>query len=348
MRLDVGDNLVHRGERQTDVGVRRAVVDGDAASITVLQGSAGENDVRHEAGRFVGFFRRQQVVFAAVQHLRRLVDVQNRAAHGVHEAIAGGRDAVVEQQPAFGRFDGGSAAANLDGFPPVAAAAHHMAMVSPILHVGRFGDENITERRVAGVRRAGQKLKLAVHLAREQDGVAVEGDEGVLDAREGFEVLRLRHADGSTVEVGAPNDVVGVIHLHQTRVIGVVRHFRVAVVIHKGHFFALDVPVNAVLGMSEVDIRDAVDLLAAQNGNVAILPRHNGGVEDAGNFRRGIAPHDGVLAVTPDGGGKLVVSRLLLPRNVGKGGDIEHLDSHVYIPLSWLFNGKQLLSGISE
>lgn len=223
-----------------------------------------------------------------------------------------------------------------------------MAMVSPVLHVGRFGDENITEGRVAGVGRAGQELKLAVHLAREQDGVAVEGDEGVLDAREGLEVLRLRHADGSTVEVGAPNDVVGVIHLHQTRVIGVVRHFRVAVVIHKGHFFALDVPVNAVLGMSEVDIWDAVDLLTAQNGNVAILPRHNGRVEDAGNFRRGIAPHDGVLAVTPDGGGKLVVSRLLLPRNVGKGGDVEHLDSHVYIPLSWLFNGKRLLSGISE
>ena len=36
VRLDVGDNLVHRGERQTDVGVRRTVVDGDATGIAVL------------------------------------------------------------------------------------------------------------------------------------------------------------------------------------------------------------------------------------------------------------------------------------------------------------------------
>ena len=88
--FDVVDDGVHGGEGQADVGIRRAVVDGDAAGVSILQGGTGEDHIGHEAADFIGFFRREQVVGAAVEHLAGFIDIQDGAAHGIDKAITGG------------------------------------------------------------------------------------------------------------------------------------------------------------------------------------------------------------------------------------------------------------------
>ena len=77
--LHVVEHLVHLAEGDGRVGVGGAVVDGDASRRGVVDGRAGEEDVGHEAGRLVGLLRRQQVVAAAVEHLRRVLEVEEAA-----------------------------------------------------------------------------------------------------------------------------------------------------------------------------------------------------------------------------------------------------------------------------
>ena len=199
--LDVVHHFIHGGEGQADVAVGAAIVQGDAAGVGILQGGAGEADVGHEAALLVVLLRREQEVAAAVQHFAGLVTVQDGAADGVHETIAGAGDAVVEQQPALAGLNGSSTAADLDTFPPVGAFAHHMAVTAPDLHIRTLAQEDITKGGVARVRRTAQQGVHAVDLAGEEHRIAVEGDERVLDADEFLEIGGLGDANGCTVEV---------------------------------------------------------------------------------------------------------------------------------------------------
>src|SRR5665647_3188067 len=64
------------------------------------------------------------------------------------------------------------AGADRERLPPGVARAHHAAVVTPVLEVRALRDEDVTERRVAGVRRAREQHELAVDLAREEHAVA--------------------------------------------------------------------------------------------------------------------------------------------------------------------------------
>ena len=197
-------------------------------------------------------------------------------------------------------------------------------MLSPVDHVGRLGEEDVAKGGVAGVGGAGEHHVVAVDLAGEEHRVAVEGDEGVLDAHEGLEVLGLGHADGRAVEVRAPHDVVGVLHLDQAGVVGVAGHEGLAVFIHEGDLVLVDVPVDGVLGVAHVDVRDAVGLLAAQHRHKAVAVGSHGAVEDAGHALAGVAVDDGVAAVSPERG---VDHRcgLFFPGDVGEGRTGQYL-----------------------
>ena len=67
-----------------------------------------------------------------------------------------------------------------------------MAVPAPIDHVRRFGQEDVAKGRVPAVRGAREHEVFAVDLAREEDRVAVKGNEGILHADKGLEVLRAR------------------------------------------------------------------------------------------------------------------------------------------------------------
>ena len=199
-----------------------------------------------------------------------------------------------------------------------------MAVTAPELHIRALAQEDVTERRVAAVRGAAQQGVHAVDLPGEQHCVAVEGDKGVLDADKGLEVGGLGDADGRTVEVLTPDDVVGVLHLHQTGIVGVHRHKWLALFVDKGNLVLIKGPVDAILAASQIDVGDAVDLLTTEHADELALVGHHGAVEDAGYPFHRIAVDDGVLAVPPHRSGN--VSGLFLPWNVGQG-----VAEHFYI-----------------
>src|SRR6188508_837298 len=74
--------------READDRVRSAVVDRDAVELPIDEGGARKDDVRHVADLLVRHLRRKQVVAAASQDVPRLVEVEERRPHRVHEAVA--------------------------------------------------------------------------------------------------------------------------------------------------------------------------------------------------------------------------------------------------------------------
>ena len=205
-----------------------------------------------------------------------------------------------------------------------------MAVAAPVFHIRAFADIDVTEGRVAGVGGTGQQLELAVDLAGEEHRVAVEGQEGVFHSGESLEIGGLGHADGSAVGILAPDDVIGVLHLYQARVIGVGRHEGVPCLVDELNLFVFDVPVDGVLAAAQVDIGDAVGLLATEHADISALIGHNGGVEDAGHAGDGIAADDRVFGVAPQGGG--AVCGFVLPGNVGQSIAVEFDSVHNRIP----------------
>ena len=191
-----------------------------------------------------------------------------------------------------------------------------MAVTTPELHIRALAQEDVTKGRVAAVRGAAQQGVQAVDLPGEEHGVAVEGDEGVLDADKGLEVGGFGDADGRTVEVLTPDDVVGILYLHQTGIVGVHRHKRLALFVDEGDLVLAKVPVDAVLAASQIDVGDAVDLLPAEHTDELALVGDDRTVEDAGYPFHRIAVDDGVLAVPPHRGGN--IGRLFLPGDVGQ------------------------------
>ena len=82
--------------------------------------------------------------------------------------------------------------------------------------------------------------------------------------------------------------------------------------------------MDGVAGIAHVDVRDAVDLLAAQDRDKAVPKGRHGAVEDARHALYGVAVDDGVAAEAPnrgvdDGGG------LVLPGDVGQGAASQDL-----------------------
>ena len=334
MFFNVGNDFVRPRECQCHGGIGSAVIDGDVAGRGVLKRCAGEADVGHEARGFVAFLWRQKEVFASVQHLRGLIDIQYRAAEGIHKAVAGAGDAVVEQQPPFVRLDGRRAASDFDALPPIARAAHHMPVLSPEREVRALAQEDVAKRRVSAVRGTGQHGVVAADLAREQHRVAVKGDVGIFQTRKGLEVPRFRHADGRAVEVLAPDEIVGILHLYETRVIGVQRHGGISALIDKGNFVRQHVPVDAVAAFAQIDVRDAVILLSAQHGNKAVLPWADGTVENTAHASGRISADNGVFAIAPDGQVMIVVRGTLLPGDIGQIRGVQNVDCHaLFLPL---------------
>ena len=114
--------------------VKAAVIDGDAAGIGVRERGAGENDVGHVAHALIVAVGREDIILRAGDDLPRLLKIQQGTAHAVNKAVAGGDDAVINQQPAFVRLNRHGARADFGGLPCGGVAldgSHHVAVLAP-------------------------------------------------------------------------------------------------------------------------------------------------------------------------------------------------------------------------
>ena len=185
---------------------------------------------------------------------------------------------------------------------------------------------------MAGVGRAGEHDKIAVDFSREKNSVAVEGQEGVVQPGEGFEILSFGQTDGCAVKVGAPHDIIRVFHLDQTRVIGIAWHEGLAVFIHKLNLVFVKIPVNAVLAAAKVNKRNAVRLLAAEHADKSSFIRNDGGVENARYAGDRIAVDDGVFAVAPERAVGYFAAGFVLPGHFFRNGRENLILGHSFSP----------------
>ena len=192
-----------------------------------------------------------------------------------------------------------------------------MPVLAPVHHVGTLAQEDIAERGMAAVGRAGQHHEIAVNLAGEQHCIPVKGNKGVLQPYKLLEVSGLGHTDGSPIEILAPDDIIGVLHLHQPGVIGIMGHERIALFIHEGNLILLNVPVDGVFASPQIDIGNAVGLFSPEHADKFIAIGHHCAVENTGHTLHGVTADNGVLGVSPDRS-TLDPFGLLLP------GDILH------------------------
>ena len=88
-----------------------------------------------------------------------------------------------------------------------------MAMMSPVFQILAFAQENISEWGVSAVARTGQHQELSVHLAWEQNSIPVKRQEWIFNPNKGLEIGGLCHADGCTVSILTPDNIIGIFHL---------------------------------------------------------------------------------------------------------------------------------------
>ena len=287
-----------------------------------MERGARERHVRHVAHALVRLARRDQVGAAPGRDLPRLVQIQQRRAEGVDVAVARAKHPVVEQQPPLRGFDRNGARTDLHALPRrdfERRGRHHVTVAAPELHIGRFGVENIAERRMAVVARTREHGELPADLAREQHPVAVERDKGVLQLVERLEIIRPRDTNRRAVVAVAPRHVVLVADLRHARIVAVDPLPDLGVGARQAEVGLVNVPPQAVGREADVQAHAAVRVVAAENAGVvvpAFFERHDGRIENTVRGRQGVAADDRVLRVTPQD--LFRTRRALLPRHIGQ------------------------------
>ena len=257
--------------------VGAAVVDGEAIRRRIDERRAREDHVRHVTDLLVRHLRREEVVAGTRDDAPRLVEVEQRRAHRVDEAVARGEDAVVDHEPALVGLDRDRAGADLRRLPAPGPRAHHVPVAAPVDQVGALREEDVAERRVAVVARPAQHQVPVSDPPREQDAVAVEGEVGVVELVERHEVVRVGDADRRPVVAVAPGHVVAILEPRHARVVGVLERAldlgTRASVGGEVDRLLVDLPVDPVGAPARVDVHRARGVVDAEDAGEAVSDR---------------------------------------------------------------------------
>ena len=300
--FDVSHNILKLRERKPHIAVRTSVVDGDPSALRIVYGCAGEAHVGNKSPLLIPFLRCQKEILTSVFHNGRILEIQDRPSDGIHETVAGPTHAVVEQKPSLAGLNGCGSAADFDGLPPFLPFSHHMSVLSPINKIRALAQENISEGRMAAVRGPAEQHVVAVNLPRKKHGIAVKRDKGILKPGKGLEVRGLSHSDGCAVKILAPDNIVGILHLHQPGIIGIHRHEGLARLVHKGDFFLIKFPMDGILAPAHINIGNSVGLLPPEHADKRILIGHHRTVKNSRNTLHRISPDNGIFRISPDRG----------------------------------------------
>lgn len=237
--------------------------------------------------------------------------------------------AVMEDEPALAGLDGRGTSADLHALPCThleGGRRHHMAMMSPELHVGRLAVEDIAKGRMTCVAGAAEHsiasptpalpCREGVNLPWEEHAVAVVWQESVLHLMERLEVLSPSHADGRSVVAVAPGHPPTVIDAANAWVVAIDPLANFLVITLELQRFLVDVPIQSVVAEANVKRHAAVGVVATEHAGKAFAEWNDGTVENTVRRRQQVATDDGILAIAPQG--SLAACRPLLPWHVGQ------------------------------
>ena len=310
-------------------GVSTTIIDGYATSLGVVQGGTGETDVGHVAHALVELARRDEVGTRAGDDAPRLIKVEQCRAESVDIAVARMQHAVMEDKPTLTGLDGRGTCADLHALPRAhleGSGRHHMAMVSPELHVGRLAVEDISKGRMPRVARAAEHSiasptpalprREGVNLSWEEHAVAIVRQESVLHLMERLEVLSPSHADGRSVVAVAPGHPPTVIDAANAWVVAIDPLADFLVIALELQRFLVDVPIQSVVAEANMKRHAAVGVVAAEYAGKAFAEGNDSTVENTVRRRKQVATDDGILTIAPQG--SLAACRPLLPWHVGQ------------------------------
>ena len=110
-------NIVNSGECKSCAGIGAAIVDAYSAGVCVNKVSAGECYSVCIADKLIHRLWAEQVGSASLEDLPRLVLVEQSSGEAVNITVAGGKNAVIENEPAAVCFDRDRTCAHFCGFP---------------------------------------------------------------------------------------------------------------------------------------------------------------------------------------------------------------------------------------
>ncbi len=224
---------------------------------------------------------------------------------------------MIEDQPPLGGFDRGGARADLGALPPL-GRFHHQPVFSPVGQIGAFRTVDVAERGVPVVAGAVEQEVASVDLAREKYSVAVVGREGVGQLVEFLKIERPADADGRPVDAVAPDDVPAILHPDDAGIVALDQRAGLRVFRLESDRLRIDLPIDAVVAESPVELHVAAAVVHAEDTGEAVLVGDDRAVEDA--VRRGgaVTPDDRIAGAAPDRVG--AVQGTLFIRKIGDGG----------------------------
>src|ERR1035441_3313251 len=92
--LDKSDDLAKVGRGQANAGIGGAVENIDLVGLLIQDRRGGEDHVGHETHTLVELGGRQEISLRPIFHFPRLVQIEERAAHGKNNPVTSGMDAV--------------------------------------------------------------------------------------------------------------------------------------------------------------------------------------------------------------------------------------------------------------
>ena len=134
--VEPGQEATDAAVCQGDAGVCGTVIEIDGVAVRVDCIATGEDDVLNIAAAFVVRFGGEHPGISSDQTLFRLIQIEKGQAEPVDGAGGRSANAVINHEPASGRFDRRWRHANLVGIPPSAAAGfQHEFVAAPMAQV---------------------------------------------------------------------------------------------------------------------------------------------------------------------------------------------------------------------
>jgi len=286
--------VLQRRGRQTDAGVRRAVIDMEDA-VRTRNGAVGKNAVMGLPHPLPRLPRGKDEVRKLADNPRRVFQIEQHDAEFI-DIIAGKPYTVEDQQPAMVRPDRGGARSPFVAHPGLDAGLDGLGLppVDEVRGIGNPGDAGV------GAHGAVHPRVKSADFLREEGAVAAPGlcDEGV--AFKGLEIEggAEADADGLIKILGAIRNVITAFEIGYARIIHMIFKGSMPLTGGQGDRLRFDGEVNAIVREGDMEPVVAASVLDAGHQEI-LVPETDGpgvinGIAEKGHVFRS---DDGIVTM---------------------------------------------------